>query len=150
MFVDVSGIGIVNAIEVVNAFPEEDGFHKFREWVESPDPAIFGKVGGQPGSCSKKKGSKASMNAVCDSNHEVEGNFAADSNSLLEDEDVEARNGILKIKQTFMNKHVCPCSLLGSTSFPQRNYDLLSFPSPHGVSAEKCKQKLASPCFVSK
>lgn len=38
-----SGIGIVNAIEVVNAFPEEDGLHKFREWIESPDPTILGK-----------------------------------------------------------------------------------------------------------
>ncbi|XP_054790817.1 DNA repair protein UVH3-like [Prosopis cineraria] len=39
----VSGIGIVNAIEVVNAFPEEDGLLKFRQWVESPDPTIFGR-----------------------------------------------------------------------------------------------------------
>ncbi|CAH8267010.1 unnamed protein product [Arabidopsis lyrata] len=38
----ISGIGIVNAIEVVTAFPEEDGLHKFREWVESPDPTILG------------------------------------------------------------------------------------------------------------
>lgn len=37
-----SGIGIVNAIEVVTAFPEEDGLQKFREWVESPDPTILG------------------------------------------------------------------------------------------------------------
>ncbi|XP_020592445.1 DNA repair protein UVH3 isoform X2 [Phalaenopsis equestris] len=33
----VSGIGIVNAIEVINGFPEKDGFIKFKEWVESPD-----------------------------------------------------------------------------------------------------------------
>ncbi|XP_078178846.1 5'-3' exonuclease family protein isoform X2 [Carex rostrata] len=37
----VSGIGIVNAIEVVHAFPEEDGLKKFRDWVESPDPGIL-------------------------------------------------------------------------------------------------------------
>nr|GMC73439.1 DNA repair protein UVH3 isoform X1 [Ipomoea batatas] len=43
----VSGIGIVNAIEVLNAFPEEDGLHKFREWVESPDPTILGKIDGR-------------------------------------------------------------------------------------------------------
>ncbi|KAF2316157.1 hypothetical protein GH714_041496 [Hevea brasiliensis] len=40
----ISGIGIVNAIEVVNAFPEEDGLKKFREWIESPDPNHSGKV----------------------------------------------------------------------------------------------------------
>ncbi|KAM7280360.1 hypothetical protein ACFE04_007494 [Oxalis oulophora] len=41
----ISGIGIVNAIEVLNAFPEEDGFCKFREWIESPDPTILGTLG---------------------------------------------------------------------------------------------------------
>ncbi|CAH9092387.1 unnamed protein product [Cuscuta epithymum] len=45
----VSGIGIVNAIEVLNAFPEKDGLRKFREWVESPDPTILGKVDVQAG-----------------------------------------------------------------------------------------------------
>ncbi|RAL46874.1 hypothetical protein DM860_005153 [Cuscuta australis] len=45
----VSGIGIVNAIEVVNAFPGEDGLRKFREWVESPDPTILNKVDVQGG-----------------------------------------------------------------------------------------------------
>ncbi|PKI34348.1 hypothetical protein CRG98_045264 [Punica granatum] len=39
----ISGIGIVNAIEVLNAFPEEDGLQKFREWIESPDASILGK-----------------------------------------------------------------------------------------------------------
>ncbi|KAH0470975.1 hypothetical protein IEQ34_000698 [Dendrobium chrysotoxum] len=37
----VSGIGIVNAIEVINGFPEEDGLLKFKEWVESPDLGIL-------------------------------------------------------------------------------------------------------------
>ncbi|CAL9082753.1 unnamed protein product [Musa acuminata var. zebrina] len=40
----VSGIGIVNEIEVIQAFSEEDGRQKFRQWVESPDPAILGKL----------------------------------------------------------------------------------------------------------
>ncbi|GBG67011.1 hypothetical protein CBR_g74695 [Chara braunii] len=44
----VSGIGIVNAIEVVNAFPEEDGLHKFREWLDTPDLSFLDKRhGGQ-------------------------------------------------------------------------------------------------------
>ncbi|MED6197134.1 DNA repair protein uvh3 [Stylosanthes scabra] len=54
----VSGIGIVNAIEVVNAFPEEDGLLKFRQRVESPDPTILGKLNTKSGSNTRKKGSK--------------------------------------------------------------------------------------------
>ncbi|KAM0022626.1 putative exodeoxyribonuclease I [Helianthus debilis subsp. tardiflorus] len=56
----ISGIGIVNAVEVINAFPEEDGFHKFREWIESPDPSILGKVDSKEGSNTRKRGSNAS------------------------------------------------------------------------------------------
>ncbi|KAL2645532.1 hypothetical protein R1flu_013119 [Riccia fluitans] len=43
----ISGIGIVNAIEVVNAFEEEDGLRKFRMWLDSPDMSIFNKVRGR-------------------------------------------------------------------------------------------------------
>ncbi|EPS64890.1 hypothetical protein M569_09888, partial [Genlisea aurea] len=46
------GIGIVNAIEVVNAFPDKEGLREFRQWIESPDPSILGNP--------KKKGSKGS------------------------------------------------------------------------------------------
>ncbi|CAN8266105.1 unnamed protein product [Cochlearia groenlandica] len=53
----ISGIGIVNAIEVVTAFPEDDGLQKFREWVESPDPTILGKTNAKTGSNVKKRGS---------------------------------------------------------------------------------------------
>ncbi|KAJ0464884.1 putative exodeoxyribonuclease I [Helianthus annuus] len=56
----ISGIGIVNAVEVINAFPEEDGLHKFREWIESPDPSILGKVDSKEGSNTRKRGSNAS------------------------------------------------------------------------------------------
>ncbi|KAL3698871.1 hypothetical protein R1sor_012947 [Riccia sorocarpa] len=42
----ISGIGIVNAIEVVNAFDEEDGLRKFRMWLDSPDMSLFNKVRG--------------------------------------------------------------------------------------------------------
>ncbi|KAF8718001.1 hypothetical protein HU200_025467 [Digitaria exilis] len=51
----VSGIGIVNAIEVVHAFPEEDGLQKFKEWIESPDPAIFGQLHMETSSKSKRR-----------------------------------------------------------------------------------------------
>uniref|UniRef100_A0A1J3ENI3 DNA repair protein UVH3 n=2 Tax=Noccaea caerulescens TaxID=107243 RepID=A0A1J3ENI3_NOCCA len=53
----ISGIGIVNAIEVVTAYPEEDGLQKFREWVESPDPTILGTPDAKKGLNVKKRGS---------------------------------------------------------------------------------------------
>ncbi|EFJ44850.1 hypothetical protein VOLCADRAFT_82613 [Volvox carteri f. nagariensis] len=34
------GIGIVNAVEVVQAFPGLEGLQRFRSWVESPDVGI--------------------------------------------------------------------------------------------------------------
>ncbi|KAF6157171.1 hypothetical protein GIB67_041632 [Kingdonia uniflora] len=57
-----SGIGIINAIEVVNTFLEEVGLQKFREWLESPDPTILGTLNGQNGSNSKKRKSKVKKN----------------------------------------------------------------------------------------
>ncbi|GIL99001.1 hypothetical protein Vretimale_4298, partial [Volvox reticuliferus] len=36
-----SGIGIVNAVEVVQAFPGQAGLERFRTWVESPDVGIL-------------------------------------------------------------------------------------------------------------
>ena len=76
-----SGIGIVNAVEVLNAFPEEDGLQKFREWIESPDPSILGKVGGKEG---REKRSNGSSNA----------------GEASTDDDVDM------MKQIFMDKHV--------------------------------------------
>ncbi|CAI0455650.1 unnamed protein product [Linum tenue] len=84
----VSGIGIVNAIEVVDAFPEEDGLQKFREWIESPDPTILGKLDGKPRSSGKKQGSKV-----------------ADSKLDPSDKDTAPMDGIDEIKQIFMDKH---------------------------------------------
>ncbi|KAJ3676310.1 hypothetical protein LUZ60_003722 [Juncus effusus] len=75
----VSGIGIVNAIEVMRAFPEEDGLKKFREWIESPDPSILGSFDNNL----NKKSSKQNNN----------NNSESTSN---EDQD---------IKETFMAKH---------------------------------------------
>ncbi|CAO2816559.1 unnamed protein product [Amaranthus hypochondriacus] len=100
----VSGIGIVNAIEVVNAFPEEDGLQKFREWIESPDPAILGKLGVEQRSRSKKKGSRASKKGTNNSKNKMEGS-TADHDPVQEDEDNEARNGVQNNKLSFMNKH---------------------------------------------
>ncbi|CAI9262941.1 unnamed protein product [Lactuca saligna] len=77
----ISGIGIVNAVEVLNAFPEEDGLHKFREWIESPDPSILGKVGG-------KRAKRSNGNAG-----------EADQNVSKPDDDMDM------MKQIFMEKH---------------------------------------------
>ncbi|KAD7479532.1 hypothetical protein E3N88_02668 [Mikania micrantha] len=74
----ISGIGIVNAVEVINAFPEEDGLHKFREWIESPDPSILGIVDPKEGSNTRKRGS----------------NTNAEEKSTVDD-----------LKQIFMDKH---------------------------------------------
>ncbi|CAH2045105.1 unnamed protein product [Thlaspi arvense] len=81
----ISGIGIVNAIEVVTAFPEEDGLQKFREWVESPDPTILGKTDAKTGSNVKKRGSDSVDNKG--------------SSSGASTDDTE------EIKKIFMDKH---------------------------------------------
>lgn len=80
----ISGIGIVNAIEVVTAFPEDDGLQKFREWVESPDPTILGKNDAKAGSSVKKRGSGSAPN---------------ESTSSVSADDTE------EIKKIFMDKH---------------------------------------------
>jgi len=38
----VSGIGLVNAMEVVLAFPGMEGLKAFKQWVESPDALLVG------------------------------------------------------------------------------------------------------------
>lgn len=86
----VSGIGIVNAMEVVNAFPEKTGLHEFREWIESPDPTILGNFDGQGGK-SKGKGSK--------------NNDAIKSCSSSNAEERSCDQDIKMMKQTFMDKH---------------------------------------------
>ncbi|KAL6520301.1 hypothetical protein OROMI_032481 [Orobanche minor] len=60
----ISGIGIVNAIEVVNAFPGKDGLREFRELIESPDPSILGKLDVETGVNLRKKVSEGSESAM--------------------------------------------------------------------------------------
>lgn len=90
-----SGIGIVNAVEVLNAFPEEDGLQKFREWVELPDASILGKVDGRAGSTPRKRGSRGTKG-------DAEGSPAKEQNNSCSDVD-----NMLELKQYFMDKHVC-------------------------------------------
>ncbi|KAK9271977.1 hypothetical protein L1049_002344 [Liquidambar formosana] len=101
----VSGIGIVNAIEVVNAFPEEDGLHKFREWIESPDPTILGKFVAKTGSSSRKRGSKVSDNNVSHSESNLEGVSASDQDVSQASEHEQSADHIQDIKHSFMDKH---------------------------------------------
>ncbi|KAL5974329.1 hypothetical protein ACLOJK_030993 [Asimina triloba] len=98
----VSGIGIVNAIEVVHAFPEEDGLQKFREWVESPDPAIFGKLDAYMGNSSRKKVSKARTDDADDSAKNA--NVSVTNKDDISDGQQSSDN-LSKTKQIFMDKH---------------------------------------------
>lgn len=105
-----SGIGIVNAIEVLNAFPEEDGLHKFREWIESPDPTIFYKEKdinvNKKGSSSRKKGVAQKKKGLGKNGK----GLSCSANALELDEsgniDEAAVDDVQELKQIFMDKHV--------------------------------------------
>ncbi|KAF0899215.1 hypothetical protein E2562_015570 [Oryza meyeriana var. granulata] len=93
----ISGIGIVNAIEVAHAFPEEDGLQKFREWVESPDPSLLGKLGMESGSSSKKRKSGGNHSDGKGSNLGPECIEGSDDN--------QPSTETQRIKKIFMSKH---------------------------------------------
>ncbi|XP_011652266.1 DNA repair protein UVH3 isoform X2 [Cucumis sativus] len=118
----VSGIGIVNAVEVMNAFPEEDGLHKFKEWIESPDPSILGPLGAKTGLNAHKRGSKASENDTTCSNSSGSASEENISKDLKEN---------MAVKQSFMNKH----------RNVSKNWHIPSeFPSETVISAYICPQ----------
>lgn len=93
----------MNAIEVVNAFPEEDGLQKFREWIESPDPSILGNFSAQTDSSARKKGSKIGDNDNC-----FQSNMEEASASHENDSEAQVRD----ITRVFMDKHVIIQSLV--------------------------------------
>ncbi|KAJ0982653.1 hypothetical protein J5N97_010908 [Dioscorea zingiberensis] len=99
----VSGIGIVNAIEVLQAFPEEYGLQKFREWLESPDPSILGQFGSNPGDKSKKRSLKTSNSNADELTDNTEGSACEESGPKNRDQ--LAANGLPEIKNIFMDKH---------------------------------------------
>lgn len=99
-----SGIGIVNAIEVVNAFPEEDGLRKFRQWVESPDPTIFGKFDTKSGSSVRKRGSKREENVIGTKSNIQE--TIVEQNTSPTHEQEESSDYVQEMKMIFMDKHV--------------------------------------------
>ncbi|XP_052195204.1 DNA repair protein UVH3 isoform X2 [Diospyros lotus] len=94
----VSGIGIVNAIEVVNAFPEEDGLRKFREWIESPDPTILGKFDVQTRSTLNKGASTVSNDMTCSDGNKD----GLTANDRIVPQSMDYNH---KMKQIFMDKH---------------------------------------------
>jgi DNA excision repair protein ERCC-5 len=112
----ISGIGIVNAIEVVNAFPGEEGLKSFKKWVESPDLSLLGLQG----KGTKKKGGHLKQKA-----HQVgnkEGYAASNGDEMVEDDSVDGITDVgdgddvgdpdIKVlQQEFMEKHVFPVTL---------------------------------------
>lgn len=129
MFLWCSGIGIVNAIEVVNAFPEEDGLQKFREWLESPDPSILGKLNAHTGHNSRKRKLKACSNGADGLANNVDS--ASEESIVRGHDDQQSMDGFQDIKQIFMDKHVnCTfwhCELSSVMKQPILN-NLLYFP----------------------
>ena len=104
LFLCCSGIGIVNAIEVVNAFPEEDGLQKFREWLESPDPSILGKLNAHAGHNARKRKLKACSNDADGLTNNVDGESA--ESVVRGHDEQQSVDGLPDIKQIFMDKHV--------------------------------------------
>ena len=100
-----SGIGIVNAIEVLNAFPEESGLKEFRDWIESPDPTILGKHDDQLDSKARKKGSNAGNNDSFSQTNTTEV-YSLQENSAEDQEQKKSTDDIHKRKKIFMDKHV--------------------------------------------
>ncbi|PON52043.1 XPG/Rad2 endonuclease [Trema orientale] len=100
----ISGIGIVNAIEVVHAFPEEDGLQKFRDWIESPDPTILGKFDTQTDSNARKKVPKIGDNANS-SKINMEEEPASNENISEAQEQKQSADHIQDIRKVFMDKH---------------------------------------------
>ncbi|CAK7328204.1 unnamed protein product [Dovyalis caffra] len=127
----VSGIGIVNAIEVVTAFPEEDGLKKFREWIESPDPAILGNFDVQTGLGARKRDSKVGDSEVDGTGNDMEGMTPSGLNVPQGHEEKQSADNAQVIKRVFMDKH----------RNVSKNWHIPpSFPSEAVISAYSCPQ----------
>ncbi|XP_038715642.1 DNA repair protein UVH3 isoform X2 [Tripterygium wilfordii] len=101
----ISGIGIVNAIEVINAFPEEDGLQNFRDWIESPDPAILRKYNAQTGSSARKRGSKVGEDSSNSANNSMEGLGSVEHKASQNHEQKLCVDHVEETKQIFIDKH---------------------------------------------
>ena len=142
-----SGIGIVNAIEVVNAFPEDDGLLKFRQWVESPDPTILGRFDAKGGSSSRKRGSKAEGSIGC-LNSNIEKPTSDQSISQAQEEK-DSSDDTQETKQIFMDKHVM-CLICGRIIWCLSHIQIGLIFSFMVSFTEKCEQELAYSILFSK
>lgn len=86
----------------MNAFPEEDGLQKFREWIESPDPSILGSFNGHA-KANVKKIAKVGNN---DFKSSMEGVDASRQKIYQADENQQSADDIQDIKQIFIDTHV--------------------------------------------
>ena len=82
----------------VNAFPEKDGLQEFREWIESPDPSILGKLDVKGGNSKKKMTKTGEGDIGCSSSNLDE---TSSDQSVRESQEESARR-----RQFFMDSHV--------------------------------------------
>ncbi|KAJ7552401.1 hypothetical protein O6H91_06G054200 [Diphasiastrum complanatum] len=98
----VSGIGIVNAIEVVNAFAGEDGLRLFKEWLDAPDPSLLGKFQPNAGKRGRSKKQNADLS-------DLKGAREGSPADLRKHDDLDRQIGdmddIQRRRQIFMEKH---------------------------------------------
>ncbi|KAH7300955.1 hypothetical protein KP509_23G005600 [Ceratopteris richardii] len=115
----ISGIGIVNAIEVVNSFEGEEGLQKFREWLDAPDVTLLEKIN-QDGP--KKHAEKKTE----------QGNESQDNVNLQEVDGGGSQDSKYNSQQRiFMQKHR---AVSKNWNFPE------SFPNPMVINAYKSPQ----------
>lgn len=101
-----SGIGIVNAIEVVNAFPEEDGLHTFRNWIESPDPTILGQLDTESASSTRKRGSSKLGKNDMNTKSSMDEVSPLEKSNCQDQEHKQSDDLTEDVKKIFMDKHV--------------------------------------------
>ncbi|KAI5072426.1 hypothetical protein GOP47_0012532 [Adiantum capillus-veneris] len=113
----ISGIGIVNAIEVVNAFEGEEGLQKFKEWLDAPDFTLLGKIG------QKKQTRKKKVDRE---------NEAEDTQADEEPSDTAQGGSTYNLQQQgFMNRHR---AVSKNWNVPE------SFPNPMVINAYRSPQ----------
>lgn len=83
---------------------------KFRQWVESPDPTILGRLNAESGSNTRKKGSKVEDKKFF-SNNDIEEPLS-DQITNHPQEQEESLDYNQEIKQTFFEKHVIDLLLM--------------------------------------
>ncbi|KAL4441195.1 hypothetical protein ABPG77_011432 [Micractinium sp. CCAP 211/92] len=60
----VAGVGIVNAMEIVHAFPGPHGLRRFREWLDAPDEELVELAKGKSGKPGSEEGQESDPEAA--------------------------------------------------------------------------------------